>query len=279
MQQSRAREIRGVVDAVRTLTGLGVTWKWYDASDSAMLPTSVTNHQSRFCDAVKGRAPRNVRCKQTDVYDLAESRRPHSHPFRKTCHAGVVELVVPVVRGEVCVGAFMLGPFRTTRTRCCYPDTEKEYRTLPTVDRRTLLAAEHLLSFAASRLAARDDDPVPATPQSDSLDPRIEQAARFVRDRLGQRVSLSQAADHCCLSVSRLSHLFSTEMGEPFSRYVARVTIDEAKRLMAQTTLGVGKVAAMLGFTNADYFSALFRSVVGESPLQYRKGHRVAHEA
>ena len=46
--------------------------------------------------------------------------------------------------------------------------------------------------------------------------------------------------------------------------------IDEARSLLRETDLSVTEIAAMLGFSELKYFCALFKRLVGVTPMTYR---------
>ncbi|RYX86345.1 AraC family transcriptional regulator [bacterium] len=82
---------------------------------------------------------------------------------------------------------------------------------------------------------------------------------------------LSGVANHCGLSVSRLSHLFKAHMGESPQQFHERQRLQHATQLLRLTGLSVAEVAQEIGYADPFYFSNRFRRAFGKSPLQFRK--------
>ncbi len=50
--------------------------------------------------------------------------------------------------------------------------------------------------------------------------------------------------------------------------------VDEAKRLLGESSLPVNAISLHVGYSNFSYFTKMFRENTGYSPLEYRRIHR-----
>ena len=50
-----------------------------------------------------------------------------------------------------------------------------------------------------------------------------------------------------------------------------RKRIEQAKSLLATTTLKAGEIAIMVGYHDMNYFSLAFKKHIGVSPVKYRE--------
>jgi len=92
-------------------------------------------------------------------------------------------------------------------------------------------------------------------------------AKRFIRESFAMPgLSLSGVADKAGVSKNHLSWEFTRETGETLTEYVARVRIEEAKRLFSTTRLKVYEVAERVGYQNVEHFSRVFKKMAGTSP-------------
>lgn len=105
---------------------------------------------------------------------------------------------------------------------------------------------------------------------SSSLDERIRHALELMADRLNEPFSLPALAKGCGLSVSRLAHLFSQQIGVPPQQYLEELRLQRAAQLLRSTGLRISEIATETGYSGAFYFSSRFRKKFGKSPSQYR---------
>jgi AraC-like DNA-binding protein len=92
-------------------------------------------------------------------------------------------------------------------------------------------------------------------------------ARRFIREHYAEPgISLSEVALVAGVSRNHLSWEFARETGETLTEHLARVRIDEAKRLLSSTTLKVYEVGERVGYPNVEHFSRVFKKVAGVSP-------------
>jgi two-component system response regulator YesN len=100
-------------------------------------------------------------------------------------------------------------------------------------------------------------------------------AKRAIHERFTDPAfSLETASARAGVSKNHLSFEFSRETGETFTAYVARVRIDEAKRLLATTQLLVYEVGVQVGYPSVEHFSRVFKKLTGVSPARFRAGFR-----
>ena len=86
--------------------------------------------------------------------------------------------------------------------------------------------------------------------------------------------SLEAASERAGVSKNHLSFEFSRETGETFTEYVARLRVDEARRLLVTTALHVYEVGVRVGYPSVEHFSRVFKKVAGVSPVKFRAGFR-----
>lgn len=96
-------------------------------------------------------------------------------------------------------------------------------------------------------------------------------AIQYVKTHLRENPSLEETARYVNISVSYLSKIFLHYLHTPFSTFVLNERIIYAQRLLVESDLTVGQIAAEAGFSSGAYFSDRFKHFTGLSPLQFRK--------
>ena len=95
------------------------------------------------------------------------------------------------------------------------------------------------------------------------------QLENYIRERLGDDLSLAELAAHVGRRPRHFSTLFRQAFGAPPYRYVLRQRLSEGARLLANGDRGLAAIAVRLGFTSQSHFASAFRAVFGVDPLHY----------
>ena len=101
----------------------------------------------------------------------------------------------------------------------------------------------------------------------------IQQAKEFIRDHLGENITIKRIADHVYMNPTYFCESFKKQTGETVLDYVIRNRLEKAKKLLKMTDLKVYDISAEVGYQDTKYFSRLFKEWIGQSPSQYREHH------
>lgn len=105
----------------------------------------------------------------------------------------------------------------------------------------------------------------------------IKNACKIILDNVDTDISLSKIAKKLFISKSYLSMLFREKTGRNVVDYITFVKIERAKILLEDRSLKNYEIASKLGYSD-EYFTKLFKRVVGMTPTMYRK-RRIRQEA
>lgn len=101
----------------------------------------------------------------------------------------------------------------------------------------------------------------------------IQNAVSYVKEHYAD-LNETEIAKVCGVSTPYFSRVFKRVMKVPFSSYLARVRLREARRLLLLTDRSVTDIAHTVGFSTASYFISLFRKEHNVTPYQYRHTNR-----
>ncbi|MFL0583076.1 helix-turn-helix domain-containing protein [Solibacillus silvestris] len=90
------------------------------------------------------------------------------------------------------------------------------------------------------------------------------------RDYKNAELTLQHAANELNISTNYLSNVFSKKRGIPFRKYLQQYRVQQAEKLLIETSLGIGTIAEMVGFTDGNYFTKVFREYYQLTPYRYR---------
>lgn len=107
------------------------------------------------------------------------------------------------------------------------------------------------------------------------MDNAIEQAVlrvvRSMHENLSEQLTINDMARTAMFSKFHFSRVFQRVTGLSPGRFLSAVRLQEAKRLLASTTLTVTDISHRVGYSSVGTFSSRFTSSVGVSPTKYRQ--------
>ncbi len=98
----------------------------------------------------------------------------------------------------------------------------------------------------------------------------VRDATRYVEAHFSSPLSYRDVAKEVFVSPSYFLCLFKRETGLTFVDYLTGFRVDQAKRLLASSSKSVTEIAYDVGFNNSNYFSSIFRKLVGTTAKEYR---------
>jgi AraC family transcriptional regulator len=129
------------------------------------------------------------------------------------------------------------------------------------------LYAESAAAFLATHLL---------TPGRSERLPGPEHAAvragvAIMRERLAEPLTLAIIAAEVHLSVYHFVRVFREAVGQTPHRYLTRLRIEQAQRLLSTTSLSIERIARRCGFASPGALSSAFLRQTGVRPSAYRK--------
>lgn len=99
-------------------------------------------------------------------------------------------------------------------------------------------------------------------------------AVRLMEERFACALRIEEIARTVFLSPDRFTEVFVRAMGRTPRDYLRYLRVERAKTLLATTDTPVTQIAQAAGFGEAAYFSRVFRSATGMTPLAFRRNAR-----
>lgn len=145
----------------------------------------------------------------------------------------------------------------------------KDYLLKP-VDSDTLLEA---LQRVLITMGAESEDLKAYYTQANALNQ--EAIAELLRDYLQENfqkdISLHELGDKFGFTPEYLGKIFKKHTGETLSRYLTKLRMNEAKRLLLNNPdMSIQKVGELVGYKDDFYFSRAFKNYTGIQPSKFR---------
>ena len=93
----------------------------------------------------------------------------------------------------------------------------------------------------------------------------------FMEKRIYGKFTMAELSRELSFGKTYISKYFSKVSGYSIVNYFTMMKINEAKRLIRETSHNFFEISEMLMFTNSHYFSSVFKKYTGMTPTQYKK--------
>ena len=197
-----------------------------------------------------------------------------------TCHAGICEVIAPIIFEDIVIAYIMLGRFR---------DKERSYSS---IQKAKSFAKNKDLDIQAQKQAYYK---LPLFPQDVILSSfnLLESLIQFIwtenlisthKDLLPQKIEnyINQnltsnilTVDHICqtffISKRTLYNIFHKEFQDTFYNYVLKKRLHLAKKILLSSKLTITEISEQCGFADYNYFTRAFTKRYGIAPTKLRK--------
>lgn len=134
----------------------------------------------------------------------------------------------------------------------------------------------HSLSECSGYLEANISTVFSKLDNSDSVKRKVYEITKYIKENFSNKdLSIQMIADYVHFSQTYLCSFFKKSTGNTLNEYITDVRIEKAKELLQDNSIKLYEVALRIGFTDSNYFSTLFKKIVGCSPSEYREKYRL----
>ena len=278
-------EITLLISSFHELTGVGICF--YDTARFFQYHVNgekaYTGHYCEFCRCTRLLQNGKPACEKNHRQDATDLAQSYQKPFFFKCHMGLCELVVPVMKDERLLGLVFLGQCRIEgedasdevrrAAQALGGDPETfagMYAALPEMKRGDLLAMGNLMSLYFSKLGDVTAFFGHAGITAGQNLPLGRRMANYIERLYAQDLTPQVISERFFINQSYAARVFRRDMGMSMTQYLRKVRLDNAKRLLRNTTISVGSIALNVGCADANYFTRIFTREVGMTPTEYR---------
>ena len=100
--------------------------------------------------------------------------------------------------------------------------------------------------------------------------PLIQKIVNYIDLNLEADLSLKAVSEKFSLNASYLSDIFKKEVSVTFTSYVNNKRIKQAILYLNSSHMQIQEIAAEVGISDVNYFTKLFKRLIGKTPREYR---------
>ncbi len=256
---------------------------------AAFAPFMAHNHS--FCTYIKKNTSCYLQCLSM-IPKMMKKCLDTKEPFYGTCHAGISEYVLPIIKGENILGAFTIGCYvnfdtdfkkRIFDLKSKFSDLDissmmQLVQELPSpkncdID-SVLLTLELIADFLAissSGDIVTDTAAIGKNFKLKKTDILFETIIQYIKDHISEQIKLEDVANFCNYSTSYISRNFNKVVGMSFNTYVNKMRIEISKNYLSTTDKTIVEIAELTGFDDSSYYCKVFQQMLSMTPTEFRK--------
>lgn len=100
----------------------------------------------------------------------------------------------------------------------------------------------------------------------------IKKADNFIMKHFNENITLEEVSREVNLSQYYFSRFYKDETGINFIDKLTTTRVENAKKLLSSSDLSIKEIAFTVGYTDANYFSKIFKKSVGVTASEYKGG-------
>ena len=267
-------EILSVLGDLHKISGLRVSLHSASFEEIAASP----ENKLPFCDAIQKEESEFLKCIECDS-DACKRVEKSGKTIIYKCRHGLVEVICPLYNFGTLTGYLMMGQVADETldlSKLCealslYTKSPSDARAIaeatPIVKGDMLSAYVKIMTICAEYMTL--------TNVVTSASPKLPELAKiYIHEHFSERLTIQDLCKALGCSKSALLTAFKKEYGITINSYICSVRIDEAKKILATSSVSLSQIAEDTGFYDQSYFSKVFLLKVGITPSEYRRAEK-----
>ncbi|MBQ1393994.1 MAG: DNA-binding response regulator [Lachnospiraceae bacterium] len=100
----------------------------------------------------------------------------------------------------------------------------------------------------------------------------VKQAIEYIEEQYATEISLEEVAKYVGVTPQHFSKIFKMETGIKYVDWLSELRIERAKEYLMEEKYTVKEICFFVGYRDPNYFSRIFKKMVGVPPSKYREG-------
>ena len=231
----------------------------------------------RYCAAVQSTEKGRNACLCSDA-ELLKKSRASKKAEMQVCHAGLIDVSVPILYEDSIIGYIIFGQIKTgtdwdklrgylLRLGLPEEDMKAYYDELTPINRERLQSLSNIAEILVRHILLEHM-------LKPSFDESLQRALNYIHEHLDADLSVQSISKNANISKSALYRRFESGFRLTVSEYVNEKRIEKATELLNKSSLSIEEIARTVGFSGGSYFSKIFKKKKGVPPMQFRNANK-----
>ena len=265
--------IKRLLSILNRLTKITIT-----LFDSDMQCLADAGEWQPYCLAIGEHADLLTKCSGCNKENAKKALEQNS-PFIYTCHAGITEMVAPIIVDDFPIAYLMFGKFRDTEqiyssAKMVEETAEKygldkermldAYEQLPVCTRKEIDDAIFLIDMCIKYITLKK---IVYSKEHEIT----KTVVKYIDEHISEPIKVEDIQRYCMLPLRYISKAIKDDYNESIYNFIIKKRLQKAQELLTSTDKTVKAISFEVGFNDYNYFISVFTKKIGISPTQYRK--------
>lgn len=276
--RTNAKEIEALLRDFYLITGIRIVVFDDDLQKIAECP----GDHCAYCKIVRKDSNAKAMCKISDRKGCEDCKKLKKFHIYE-CHAGLMEAVAPLKVGDMIIGYLMLGQLmledgqnrrqkwlrmqeKVRNYDIDFEALENSFWQINSFTQEKLHAVVKLMETCASHLYVTETVSVGEEDLSRQIEDYIMQNLRT-----GKEITIEKICDRFEIRRTKLYEISNHTFGMGISEHIRALRIKMACDLLKNTEDRIADIAVETGIPDYNYFTKVFKKIIGMTPREYRK--------
>ena len=102
----------------------------------------------------------------------------------------------------------------------------------------------------------------------------VRLACEYIEKNYQENINLNKISNYVSLSKNYFCNIFKKEVGITIWDYLIRIRMEEARKMLLETTQKTYEISEKVGYDDPSYFGRLFKKYTGFTPIEYRDNNK-----
>lgn len=251
---------------------------WINIHDLSGKDIQIRSAHTAFCETINSIPEGHARCVACDARASATCMEI-KNVYHYRCHAGLCETLIPIFDSGAVISFLGFGQLldetpieeqwaQTASTLSWYPgDLEELHEKFLTLRQYASQKTESLievLKITASYV--QFSNAIISTKYTD-----LQRLELYISQHYAEKLSIKSISNDLNFGATKLCALAKTlSKGHSLTHLIASHRIQAAQELLLSSDKSISEVAALVGYEDYNYFTKVFKHIVGVTPSKYR---------
>ena len=229
---------------------------------------------NEYCKCIQNSEKGKKACRMSEITLLKKCESTKEVQMH-ICHAGLVDIAVPILYEEEIIGYIIFGQLKT----------ESDYNKVQEYLNNLIPDAEKMEQYY-DKIAYYDSDKIKSVSNIASLmvkyillenmlkpkfDDNIQKAINYIEQNIENNLSIKDISKSANISKSVLYKKFHENFKCTPAHFINIKRVEKSTEYLLKTHMSVEEISQKVGFASSSYYSRIFKKIKGVAPLKYKK--------